>query len=178
MQKTIDPSTTKEEVATGPGRLRPGDIVTGAVIYGQRVAIDVGLTTQARRTPTGPVHQHALDKNKTYKHLIEGEMRHAGLLFRAAIWSQEGRPGRDAREVIDGLVNMTHKYQPGTNGTVIRQRLKHELSVQCPIRLANRINACVPTPTGLAACIFFGLDLQATTNLTQSSDEDPFDDQL
>ena len=140
-------------MATGPGRLRPGDIVTGAVIDGQRVAIDVGVTSPARRAPLGPVHQYALGKVKQYKHLIEGEMRREGLLFRAAIWSQEGRPCRDAREVLDGLSNMTYKRQPGTDKTEILKRLTHEISVQCQTRLVNMIHACSPRPSGQAAWI-------------------------
>ena len=39
--KTIDPSTTKEEVSKGAERLRPGDITTGAIIDSKRVAVDV-----------------------------------------------------------------------------------------------------------------------------------------
>ena len=133
---------------------------------------------QARRTPQGPVHQYALDKVHKYRHLIEGEMRREGLVFRAAIWSQEGRPGRDAREVVDGLTNMTHKHQPGTIKTDIRQRLTHEIAVQCQIRLANMINACLPTPTGQAAWIYLGLDTNSPDNITQSSDEDHPDTHL
>ena len=85
--KTIDPSTTKEEVATGPDRLRPGDIVTGVAIDGQRVAIDVGVTSQARRTPLDLVYQYAIGKINKYRHLIDGEMRREGLLSKAAVWS-------------------------------------------------------------------------------------------
>ena len=174
--KTIDHSTTKEEVTTGevttgPDRLRPGDIVTG-VIDGQRVAIDVGLTSQARRTPIDPVHQYAIDKVAKYRHLIDGEMWRAGLLFRAAIWSQKGRPGRDAREVVDGLSNLTHKYIPGTNKTDVRKRLTHEISVHCQIRIVNMINACIPPPSGQAAWICLGQDNNPLTNSPHTSDDD------
>ena len=147
-------------------------MVLGAVIDGQRVAIDVGLTSQARRTPQDLVHQYAFDKVHKYGRLIEGEMRRAGLVFRAAIWSQEGRPGRDAREVVDGLTNMAHKHQPGTIKTDIRQRLTHEIAVQCQIRLANLVNAGLPTPTGQSAWICLGLDTNSPDHITQASNED------
>ena len=85
-------------------------------------------------------------------------MEREGLLFRAAVWSQEGRPGRDAREVLDGLANMTQKCQPGADKKNVRRRLNHEISVQCQIRMVNTINACIPPPTGQAAWICLGVN--------------------
>ena len=107
--KTIDPSTTKEEVATGSDRLRPGGIATGTVIDGHRVAIDVGVASQAQRPQGGPIRNYVNLKLNTHRHVIDHEFRNEGISFRAAVWSQEGRPGRDAREVIDGLARHTEK---------------------------------------------------------------------
>ena len=71
--KVIDPTTTKEEVSTGADRLRPGGITTSAAIGGQRLAINIGITFEARRTPLDPVYQYALEKVQQYRHLIDGD---------------------------------------------------------------------------------------------------------
>ena len=113
--KTIDPSTTNEEVSMGAARLRPGGITTGALVDAKCVAVDVGIPSQAKRTPTDPVHQSAIQQAAKHITLLEGDLQQEDILFRAAIWSQEGRPERDARQVLDGMTNMAHKYVPGAN---------------------------------------------------------------
>ena len=104
-------------------------------------------------------------------------MRREELLFRAASWSQEGRPSRDAREVLDGLSNMTHKHQPGTDKTELRKRLTYEISVQCQTGLVNMIHACIQRPSGQAAWICLGIDTtsdhDASLSTTSTSDDGP-----
>ena len=111
--KAVDPTTTREETFGDTQRLRPGDIITNAIIEGRRVAIDVGVTSQAKCTQGDPIQAYANTKFAKYKSTIQNELHPEGISFRAAIWSQEGRPGRDAHEVIEGHACQTEKYIPG-----------------------------------------------------------------
>ena len=77
------------------------------------MAIDVGVTSQAKRTQRDPIQAYANSKFAKYKRTIQNELHPEGMSFRAAIWSQEGRPGRGAHEVIEGLAYQTEKYIPG-----------------------------------------------------------------
>ncbi|MFM7984947.1 MAG: hypothetical protein ACKPKO_37070, partial [Candidatus Fonsibacter sp.] len=53
--KTIDPSTTREETFGDNQRLRPGDVITTAILEGHKVAVDVGVTSQSKRTQRDPI---------------------------------------------------------------------------------------------------------------------------
>jgi hypothetical protein len=105
--KAIDPTTSREESFGDSQRLRPGDIITNAVLDGRRVAIDVGVTSQAKRSQGDPIQDYATTKLIKYRRTIRNELHPEGISFRAAIWSQEGRPGKDAQEVIEGFAYQT-----------------------------------------------------------------------
>ena len=114
---TIDPTTSREETLGDAQRLRPGDIITNAVLDGTRVAIDVGITSQAKRTQGDPIQEYANTKFSKYKRIIQNELHPDGISFRAAIWTQEGRPGKDAHEVVEGLAYQTKDtYREHING--------------------------------------------------------------
>ena len=100
--KAVDPTTTREDAFGGNQRLRPGDLITGAILDGRRVAVDVGVTSQARRTPGDPIQYYVNYKLNKYRHVIDHDFRNEGISFRADVWA-EGRPGRDARKVVDAL---------------------------------------------------------------------------
>ena len=109
---TIDPTTSREETCGDPHRLRPGDVITNAVLDGRRVAIDVGVKSQAKRSQGDPIQDYANTKLTKYRRTIQNELHPEGISFRAAIWSQEGRPGKDAHEVIEVLAYQTkNTYQ-------------------------------------------------------------------
>ena len=55
--KTIDPTTSREETY-GDARLRPGDVITNAALDGRRMAIDVGVTSQAKCTQGDPIQDY------------------------------------------------------------------------------------------------------------------------
>ena len=90
---TIDPTTSREESFGETHRLRPGDGITNAVLDGRRVAIDVGITSQARRSQGDPIQEYANIKLTKYRLTTQHDLLPAGISFRAAIWTQEGRPG-------------------------------------------------------------------------------------
>ena len=69
--KTDDPTTTREETFGESQRLRPGDIITNAVIDGRRVAIDVGITSQAKQTQGDPIQYYANSKFAKYRRTIQ-----------------------------------------------------------------------------------------------------------
>ena len=71
------------------------------------MAVDVGVTSQARRTPGDPIQDYVNYKLNKYRRVIDHDFRKEGISFRAAIWAQGGRPGRDTREVIAGLCEQT-----------------------------------------------------------------------
>ena len=110
--KTIDPTTSREETY-GDARLRPGDVITNAVLDGRNMAIDVGVTSQAKRTQGDPIQDYQYKKINKYRHIIQNEFLLEGICFRAAIWTQEGRPGKDAIEVIEGLARQAEKILTG-----------------------------------------------------------------
>jgi hypothetical protein len=110
--KTIDPTTSREETFGDTQRLRPGDIITNAILDGRRVAVDLGITSQAKRTQGDPIQHYANLQFSKYRRTIQNELHPDVISFRAAIWSQEGRPGKDAHEVIEGLSYQTEKYIP------------------------------------------------------------------
>ena len=60
--KAIDPTTSRGEIFGDAHRLRLGGIVVNAVIDGRRVAIDVGVTSQAKRSQGGPIQDYANTK--------------------------------------------------------------------------------------------------------------------
>ena len=99
-----------------------------AVLDGRRVANDVGITSQAKQTQQDPIQDYANVELQKYRNFIENEMKQEGIAYRAAVWSQEGWPGRDAREVLDGLAKQTEKYVPGAKKADVRRRLQHEVS--------------------------------------------------
>ena len=49
------------------------------------------------------MQDYANHKINQYRHVFEHDLRNAGIACRAEVLTQEGRPGRDAREVINGL---------------------------------------------------------------------------
>ena len=153
--KTIDPTTSRGEMFGDAQRLRPGDIITNAVPDGRRVAIDVGITSQAKLSQGDPIQDYANTKFSKYKRIIQNELHPDGISFRVAIWSQEGRPGRDAHEVIEGLPYQAEKYIPGSNKKV-RERLRHEITTQLQSRIVSMIRACIPPPTGQQAWLCLG----------------------
>ena len=73
--KAVGPSTTREETFGGSQRLRPGDLITGAVLDGRRVAIDVGVNSQAQRAPGDPIQNYVNLKLNKYRHIIKNELR-------------------------------------------------------------------------------------------------------
>ena len=77
------------------------------------MAIYVGTPSKAKRTHGDPIQNYANTKLTKYRRTIQNELHPEGTSFRAAIWSQEGRPGKDAHEVIEGLSYQTEKYIPG-----------------------------------------------------------------
>ena len=156
MAKAVDPTTTREETFGESQRLRPGDIITNAVIDGRRVAIDVGIASQAKHTQGDPIQDYANTKFAKHRHTIQNELHPEGISFRAAIWSQEGRPGRDAHEVIEGLAYQTEKYIPGARKKEVRERLRHEITTHPQARIVNMIRACTPPPTGQQAWLCLG----------------------
>ncbi|MFM7988988.1 MAG: hypothetical protein ACKPKO_57715, partial [Candidatus Fonsibacter sp.] len=154
--KTIDPNTTREEHFGDNQRLRPGDVITNAIIDGRRVAVAVGVTSQAKRTQGDPIQHHAMTKLHKYRHTIQNDLMPEGITFRAAIWSQEGRPGKDAVEVIEGLSHQADKYLPNARKTEVRERLQHEITTQLHIRIVNMIRACLPPSAGQQAWLCLG----------------------
>jgi len=94
--KTINITTSREEAFGDAARLRPGDIITNAVLDGRRVAIDVGITSQANKTQGDPIQNYANTKLHKYRRIIQNELQPDGISFRAAIWTQE-RPTRQGR---------------------------------------------------------------------------------
>ena len=138
------PSTTREENFGDEQRLRPGDLITTAVVEGRKVAVDVGVTSQAKRTQRDPVEDYAHLKLRKYRRIIDSELTPEGIAFRAAVWSQEGRPGKDAVAVIEGLCHQSDKYIPHSRKTEVRERLQHEITDQLQIRIVKMIRACIP----------------------------------
>ena len=134
----IDPTTTKEEIAPGMTRVRPGGITTSAVLDGKTVPIDIGITSQAQGTPGDPVHNNATSDTTRITER------------RTSVQSSNMEPGgQDAQELINGVANMS-KNTPGAKANSVR-RLQHEISIQCHIRLVSMIQACIPPPTGEGA---------------------------
>ena len=84
--KAVDPTTTREETLCG-SRLRPGDLMTGAGLDGRRVAIDVGVTSQAQRAQGDPIQNYVNLKLNKYRNVIDHEFRNEVISFRAAVWS-------------------------------------------------------------------------------------------
>ncbi|MFM7989947.1 MAG: hypothetical protein ACKPKO_62600, partial [Candidatus Fonsibacter sp.] len=68
--KTTDTNTTREEHCGDNQRLRPGYVITNAIIDGRRVAVDAGVTSQAKRTQGDPIQQYAITKLHKYRHTI------------------------------------------------------------------------------------------------------------
>ena len=56
------------------------------------MAIDVGITSQAQRTRGDPIQHYVNVKLNKYRNVIENGMHNEGISFRAAVWTQEGRP--------------------------------------------------------------------------------------
>ena len=154
--KTIDPTTPREATFGDSTRLRPGDIITNAVLDGRRVAIDVGIASQANQTQGDPIQNYANTKLRKYRRIIENELHADGISFRAAIWKQEGRPGKDAHEIIEGLAYQAEKYLPNANKKEVRVRLRHEITTQLQARIVKMIRACVPPPSGQPAWLRLG----------------------
>ena len=50
--------------------------------------------------------------------------------FRAAIWSQEGRPGEGAKYVLHGMAHYPAKYAPGERARDVRTRPAHAVTTQ------------------------------------------------
>ena len=84
--KAVGPTTIREETF-GSQRLRPGDLITGAVLDGRRVAIDVGVTSQAQRAQGDPIQNYVNLKLNKYRNVIDHEFRNEVISFRAAVWS-------------------------------------------------------------------------------------------
>ena len=154
----MDPTTTREETCGGQQGQRPGDLISGAVLDGRRVAIDVGITSQAKQNQQDPIQHYVNVKLQKYRHVIDNELKQEGIAFRAAVWSQEGRPGRGAREVVDGLAKQTEKYVPGANKTDVRRRLQHEVAARIHILIVKKIEACIPPPTRHQAWLCLGIN--------------------
>ena len=85
--KAVDPTTTREDTFAGTQRQRPGDLTTGVLIDGRRVAIDIGSTSQSQKTPGNPFQDYVNLKLTKYRGIIENEFRAEGICFRAAVWS-------------------------------------------------------------------------------------------
>ena len=126
------------------------------MLDGRRVAIDVGVTSQSKKAQGDPIQHYANTKLSKYKRIIQNELLPDGISFRAAIWSQEGRPGKDAHDVIEGLAYQAEKYIPGANKKQVRERLRHEITTQLQTRIVKMIRACVPPPTGQQAWLCLG----------------------
>eukprot|EP00974_Lingulodinium_polyedra_P093629 9072983-Lingulodinium_polyedra.AAC.1 len=62
-------------------------------------------------------------------------------MFRAAIYTQEGRPGTDGLEIMGGFVEQATSGGAMGHATTVRQRFAHEATVQIMARLANMIHA-------------------------------------
>ena len=163
--KTIDPTTSREETFGDTQRLRPGDVITNAVLDGRRMAIDVGVTSQAKRTQGDPIQDYEYKGINKYRQVIYNELLPEGTCFRAAIWTQEGRPGKDAIEVIEGLARQAEKYLPGAQKKDVRERLRHEITTQLQTRIVKMIRTCIPPPQGQQAWLCLGSD----------EDSDPYD---
>ena len=99
------------------------------MLDGRRVAIDVGITSQAKRPQGDPIQDYANTQLTKYIRIIQNELHPEGISFRAAIWTQEGRPGKDAHKVIEGLAYQTEQYIPGARKKEVRERLRHEITV-------------------------------------------------
>ena len=155
--KTIDPSSVKEEVVRSvEEKLRPADLTTLGIFDGKRTAVDVGITSQASTRTGDPTEHYAREKYRKYRHIIRNEYPRDGIIWRAAIWTQEGRPGADASSIVEGLATMAGASVPGATKTDVRKRLRHEIGVQIQLRLARMIHACIPAPKGDAALILHG----------------------
>ncbi|MFM7987326.1 MAG: hypothetical protein ACKPKO_49235, partial [Candidatus Fonsibacter sp.] len=151
-------------------RLRPGDVITTAILEGHKVAVDVGVTSQSKRTQRDPIQDYADHTTHKYKRIIENELRPEGIAFRAAIWTQEGRPGKDAIAVIEGLSHQAEKYVPNARKSDVRERLQHEITTQLQIRLVKVIRACIPPPAGQQAWLCLGEDPESSQDQHTSSD--------
>ena len=122
------------------------------------MAIDVGVTSQAKRTQGDPIQDYQYKKINKYRHIIQNEFLPEGICFRAAIWTQEGRPGKDAIEVIEGLARQAEKYLPGALKKDVRERLRHEITTQLQTRIVKMIRTCIPPPQGQQAWLCLGSD--------------------
>ena len=77
-------------------------MIANAVLDGRRVAIDVGIASEAKRTQGDPIQDSAQIKLHKHRFPIHNELLPKGISFRAAIWTQDC-PGKDVCEVIEGL---------------------------------------------------------------------------
>ena len=148
MAKTIDPTTSREETFGDTQRLRPGGVITNAVLDGRRMAIDVGVTSQAKRTQGDPIQDYEHNEVSKYRHVFYDELLPEGTCFRAAIRTQEGRLGKDAIEVIEGLARQAEQCLPGAQKKDVRERLRHEITTQLQVRIVKIIRTCIPPPQG------------------------------
>ena len=134
----------------------------------------MGITSQAKKTQGDPIQHYANTKFSKYKRIIQNELHPDGISFRAAIWTQEGRPGKDAHEVIEGLAYQAEKYLPGASKKEVRERLRHENTTQLQTRIVKMIRACVPPPTGQQAWLCLGdSDTSQDTHTTNPLDKHP-----
>ena len=150
--KTSSPPTTKEEVATLPDRMRPGDITTGIVVATWASHL------KPQESPIDLEHPYATQHATTYNSRIGCDTQQEGIFFSGAIQSQEGRPGTDASEVMYGLANMAHTYPPGPSANDVRRRLNHKIRTQCQVRLVSMIRASIPPPEGQSAWVCLGVN--------------------
>ena len=171
LARTADPTTVREEAAPGDDKQRPGDVVSNAFLLGRRTAVDVGICSQDSTRPGDPAVHYAVAKRRKYQGVIERCYSREGIAFRAAIFTQEGRPGNDARDILDGLANAV--TSGGTDGRMkrVRKRLAHEVTVQIQARLAKMIHACLQPPRGDAARVIFGGDVGGDDDEEEEYDE-------
>ena len=78
----------RSAVNSGHDCLRPGDPTSAGIFDGRRVAADIGVTSQARQCPEGPVHEYAVSKNKQRASAINNDLKPKHVALRAAIWPQ------------------------------------------------------------------------------------------
>ena len=125
---TVDPTTTKEEATEGEQKLRPGDVESYAFLPGARTAVDVGITSQDSTRPGDCTAHYAREKFMKYRNAIRQQYSRDGICWRAAIFSQEGRPGTDAVSVLDGLASQAARYAGAEDHPNVRRRLAHEVT--------------------------------------------------
>ena len=105
------------------------------------------------------MHELAIQIVTKYKQLIEGEFQREGIAFRAAILSQAGRPGKDAREVVEALARMadTNAHPGPTHAKLDEDLTMESIPNSSFIWSECYVCTCIPPPRGETALVCRGV---------------------